>query len=361
MLYNLRVISLFGWIVVNRVSSRAALGFLGFALVAVVVAVPLLAAKSGPTRKGAVIAAGDLLPKASATPTPSPKPTWTPTAAASPLPRVTNTASPTPTSTQTPSLTPTPTHTPSPTYTPSPTPTSTPLPTPDGGYREFEVPILMYHYVSVPPIDADEYRLDLSVSPSHFADHLLYLRSAGYTSIDLYHLLDALTWGRPLPDKPVIITLDDGYRDNYENAFPQLLEYGYTATFFVLTEPMDHNSERHMTWSQTEEMAAAGMDIEPHSRSHPNLQGADHDSLVWEILGSVQSIQGHTGHYPRFFAYPYSRYDEQVMEFLKEINLWGAVTIWSGSHHIWEDRYELLRIRVRGGDTAAILAAKLGD
>ena len=139
----------------------------------------------------------------------------------------------------------------------------------------------MYHYISDPPSDADDYRLNLSVSPDVFAAHLAYLQSEGYTSIDLYHLLDSLTWGRSLPAKPVVITIDDGYRDAYENAFPLLKEFGFSATFFILTDPIDQNLENYLTWEQVEEMSAAGMVFEPHSKTHPDLRGQDHDYLVW--------------------------------------------------------------------------------
>lgn len=217
----------------------------------------------------------------------------------------------------------------------------------------------MYHYISEPPEDADEYRLRLSVPPDEFAEHLAYLRSAGYTGIDLYHLLDAMAWGRQLPAQPVVITLDDGYRDNYENAFPLLQHYGFRATFFVLTSPMDADSELYMTWDQIRDLVAAGMVVEPHSKTHPDLRGQEYDFLVWEILGSAQTIQANTGRYPRFFAYPSGMYDHATIEFLKEINFWGAVTTWNGMDHAWESRFELDRIRISGGDTVAVLAAKL--
>jgi peptidoglycan/xylan/chitin deacetylase (PgdA/CDA1 family) len=217
----------------------------------------------------------------------------------------------------------------------------------------------MYHYISEPPPDADNYRLDLSLAPQTFADQMNYLDANGYTTIDLYHLIDALTWGRPLPDKPIILTFDDGYRDNYENAFPILRQHGFTATFFILTEPIDRGSDRYMTWSQVEEMAAAGMDIEPHSKTHPDLRGQPRDYLVWEILGSAQTVEAHIGRYPRFFAYPSGWYDEALTEFLQEIEFWGAVTTWYGWDHTWIDRYRLQRIRINGGDSALVLAEKL--
>ena len=93
-------------------------------------------------------------------------------------------------------------------------------PTPDGIARTVQLPILMYHYVSVPPADADIYRKDLSIAPADFAAHLDRMQADGYTAISLYDFLNHLTLGTSLPEKPVIITFDDGYRDNYENAFP---------------------------------------------------------------------------------------------------------------------------------------------
>ncbi len=345
----------------DNTPSGAAAGCLGVALVAALVAIVLLAASGSPGGVQTIAEAGSMPPKASATFTSSPTATPTPTHTPTPTPSPTPTATPTPTSTPspTPSNTPPPSATLTLTWTPTPTATPTPLPTPDGVERGVVVPILMYHYISVPPEDADDYRIRLSVAPEDLAAHLAYLRSVGYTSIDLHYLLDALTWGRRLPDKPIILTFDDGYRDNYENAFPLLREYGFTATFFILTGPPDENSERYMTWAQVEEMSAAGMDFYPHSKTHPDLREQDHAFLVWEILGSAQTIEAHTGRYPRFFAYPSGRYDEYVIAFLQEIEFWGAVTTWSGSYHTWENRFEMRRIRVSGGDSAAVLAEKL--
>ena len=94
-----------------------------------------------------------------------------------------------------------------------------------------QVPILMYHYLSIPPADANLYRIDLSVSPDLFAPQLDRIQAEGYTTISLYDLLAHLWEGAPLPEKPVVITFDDGYRDNYTNAFPLLRERGMIATF----------------------------------------------------------------------------------------------------------------------------------
>ena len=145
---------------------------------------------------------------ASSTPPPTPTLSAGPTASASP----TSSATPTPQ--------------PAATYTNTPSPTASPTltattrgPTPDGTARKVRVPILMYHYISDPPADADIYRKDLSLPPSRFESHLKYLKDNGYQTITLDELLDFLTTGKPLPEKPVILTFDDGYADNYANAF----------------------------------------------------------------------------------------------------------------------------------------------
>ena len=269
----------------------------------------------------------------------------------------TNTFTPTPTSapTETASSSSTPTNTPTliPSLTPSLPPpplTATPdaLPTPHEIYSwTLRVPILMYHYISVPPADADIYRTDLSVTPNNFRAQMAYLSENRYTTIDLYTLSLAIADKIDLPDKPVIITLDDGYRDNYENAFPILREYNLQATFFVVTEFVDRGYEQYMTWPMIEEMAAAGMRIESHTKSHPDLRGQDRDHLIWQMLGSQETIAAHIGYTPRYFAYPAGHYDEDSITILKELDFWGAVTTRGGKWHGFEDRYEWPRLRVR--------------
>jgi len=205
----------------------------------------------------------------------------------------------------------------------------------------------MYHYISIPPADADIYRQDLSVTPENFRAQMQYLAENGYTTIDLYDLSLAILGKKELPAKPVILTFDDGYADNYLNAFPVLQEYGLTGTFFVVTEFIDQNREGYMTWEMAKEMAAAGNRIEPHSRTHPDLRGQPREKLIWEILGPQETIAYHLGYKPQFFNYPAGRYDEAVIQILQELNFWGAVTTMGGQWHGYEDRFEWTRVRVR--------------
>lgn len=282
-------------------------------------------------------------------PTPTRGPTVTGPAATQP-PTPTATLAPTTAATDPPppSPTPVPTEEPSPTPEP-PTPTPVPLPTPDGVLRALRVPILMYHYVSTPPEDADAFRVDLSVPPEVFEEHLLALRGAGYETVTLRDLVLALQTGYALPERPVILTFDDGYRDHYEHAYPLLVRHGYTGTFFVVTGYVDEGRPGHLTWDQVIEMHAAGMDIQPHSYTHPCLEGQSLEYVVWQVLGSKEAIEERTGEPARFFAYPAGAYDDQVIEVLRSLDFWGGVLTAQGAEHRSDRPYELLRIRIHGG------------
>lgn len=228
--------------------------------------------------------------------------------------------------------------------------------------RRLRVPILMYHYVSEPPEDADRYRLDLSVTPEQFAAQLRWLRDNGYTAVSLDDVYRALRAGARLPERPVVLTFDDGYADAYQHAFRLLRQHAMTGTFFVVTEWLDQARPGYLTWDQAREMAAAGMSIQSHSRSHPDLsRGCDHDCLVYQVLGSVETIEAEIGVRPRFFCYPSGRYNREVMTVLEQVGIVAAVTTQGGTLHVSERPLELARVRVRGSTDLGDFAWMLRD
>jgi peptidoglycan/xylan/chitin deacetylase (PgdA/CDA1 family) len=164
-----------------------------------------------------------------------------------------------------------------------------------------------------------------------------------------------------LPAKPIIISFDDGYRDNYENAFPLLRKYGQTATFFIFTQPIQTANVDYLTWEMVAEMRQAGMEFGSHSHTHPDLSGRDTDFLINEILTSKQAIEEHLGEPIRIFCYPAGRYDELTIRVVKSASFWGAVTTKWGASHSFEKRFEMPRLRVRGNDDAKDLAQKLSS
>jgi peptidoglycan/xylan/chitin deacetylase (PgdA/CDA1 family) len=303
-------------------------------------------------------------PTSSVTPSPSPTvvtstPTSTPTRAvagedtSAVETSITSTGRLTPTllltATAVVSPTETPSATPSPTWTSTPTPL--PLPTPDGVARTARVPILMYHYLSVPPADADIYRKDLSVTPDNFEAQLAWYRSQGYEGITLDELVRHLTLGAPLPEKPIVLTFDDGYRDAYTNAFPLLKQYGFPGTFFLVTRRIDEGNPDYLTWDMVVEMHAAGMSMQPHGYTHADLRGKSVDFLVYEIVGAKEAIEARTGETARFFCYPSGSYDGLTIDVLRSANFWAATTTQQGATHSNKDLFELSRIRMRGNQS----------
>ncbi len=212
------------------------------------------------------------------------------------------------------------------------------------------VPVLMYHYVSVPPADAGAIRRDLSVSPEDFEIQLKYLKEAGFTSVTLHDLILHLTIGYPIPEKPVIFTFDDGYVDNYEFAYPLLRKYGFTGTFFLITAFQDESRPEYMSWDNAIEMHAEGMEFGAHSYNHADLRRQSVDYLVWQILGPREAIEERIKEPVRFFSYPSGAYDDQVVAVLRSAHYWGAVTIHQEAVQSSEHPFELKRMRVHGGD-----------
>jgi len=269
-------------------------------------------------------------------------------------PTSTSTPEPSPSSTVTPlppTITPSPSPTVTPTTTPTVTPTPEPQPTPDGVARRLRVPILMYHYVSVPPADADAIRRDLSISPQQFEAQLKYLKEAGFTSITLHDLMLYLTMGYSLPEKPIILTFDDGYADNYEFAYKLLRKHGFIGTFFLVTAFQDESRPEYMSWDNVVEMHAGGMEFGAHSYNHADLRKQSVDYLVWQILGPREAIEERIKEPVRFFSYPSGAYDDQVVAVLRSAHYWGAITAHQGVLQSSQHPFDLQRIRIRGGDS----------
>lgn len=133
---------------------------------------------------------------------------------------------------------------------------------------EIQVPILMYHHISQEPAS------DMEISPEVFAEHMDALSQAGYTAVLFQDLVDFVYHGGPLPEKPVCITMDDGYLSNYETAWPILEQYGMKGTIFVIGSSIGHTEYKdtqypitpHFDWDQAREMQDSGViDIQCHT------------------------------------------------------------------------------------------------
>jgi hypothetical protein len=100
--------------------------------------------------------------------------------------------------------------------------------------------------------------------------------------------------------------------------------------------------------------------IEPHTKTHDQLAGRGRDFQLYQMLGSLQTVEAELGRTPRFLAYPSGEYDDLSVELAKELHLWGAVTVGYGRVHHISHLYTMPRVRVSGTETLAEFAAALG-
>jgi peptidoglycan/xylan/chitin deacetylase (PgdA/CDA1 family) len=313
-----------------------------------------------PGNQGGALAGVSVIGTPTQADTATPVPTATATATRTPTPTATNTATPSPTATATATPTATPTATFTPTFTPTATCTPTPLlPTPDGVLRQARVPILMYHHIQDPPPGSNALRRDLSVSPQNFEAQLRYLQQEGYQTVSLYDLVLHLTIGKELPERPIVLTFDDGYADAYSQALPLLQRFGFTGTFFLTSASIDANDPAFLSWASVQEMHAAGMDMEAHSYDHSDLRNRGYQFLVYQTLGPKEAVEARTGEKCRFFSYPSGRYDDHVIDVLKSAHYWGAVVVEQGATHTTDGLFTLRRVRIQGGDALSDFVHKL--
>ena len=227
--------------------------------------------------------------------------------------------------------------------------------------RVTHVPILMYHYISSPPGNADNILRDLAVPRENFQAEMKWLKKQGYTSITPDDLMAALWHGKKLPKKPIMFTFDDGYIDAYYNAFPILEGLGYTGTFFVVTDWLDQNKPGYLNWDMAKAMVQGGMYIQSHSRTHEDFRDRSHDWYVNEIVVPRDDIAKHTGVIPRYFCYPFGGYDNVAIRELQAAGFVAGFTENDSRYEYASNTMRLPRVRIRGSFTLEQFIAMLTE
>lgn len=203
-----------------------------------------------------------------------------------------------------------------------------------------KIPILMYHSISDNPKNL------LCLSPAKFAEQMQHLKDAGYHPITFQDLDDWKT-GLPIPVKPVLITLDDGYRDNYTDAYPILKRLNLKATIFLVTGFL--NEKQNLTVDMTKEMLASGLiQFGSHSISHSDLSTLPDERLRSEIFQSKQALESKLGVPITSFCYPSGRFNDKTLAYVKEAGYHFAVTTKPGWSELSQGEYTLHRVRING-------------
>ena len=216
------------------------------------------------------------------------------------------------------------------------------------------VPILMYHHVGTADRRSqDSLARDLTLPPAEFEKQLAHLSSRGFATITLQDLWLHLQGRKDLPERPVVLTFDDGYSDNYSYAFPLLKRYGYGGTFFAISGLIDQPG--YLTWQQLEEMVAGGMEIGSHTVTHPDLaRWLDAKGMEKELVESRVALESKLGVRVQALSYPSGSYNQQVISVAERAGYAVAVTTADGVEQRHDEEFEMSRVRVRGEDPLSV-------
>jgi len=219
--------------------------------------------------------------------------TQTPTPTITPTPTATFTASPTPTLTLTPTVTP----------TWLPTATATPMWVVKGP-GSIICPILLYHHIQTPDVSNEYY-----VTPEDFRAQMQALKDWGYTTIPISLLITAINEGAPMPEKPVVISFDDGDISVYTTAYPIMKEFGFVGVNYLVGNRLESDGFMHV--EQIKELMAAGWEVGSHSMTHTDLtQSPD---VGWELAQSKADLKKALGVKILSFAYPFGSKSEDII------------------------------------------------
>jgi peptidoglycan/xylan/chitin deacetylase (PgdA/CDA1 family) len=212
------------------------------------------------------------------------------------------------------------------------------------------VPILMFHVIG----DGRGERLpDLYVSPGSFRAQVDWLAAHGYHAVTLDAVYRHWSAGAPLPQKPIVLSFDDGYPGDVDVAMPVLRAHGWSG---VLNLQIDN-----LVPARVRMLIAAGWEVDSHTFTHPDLTHVGAAQLAREISTSRTWIR-RVLHVPaNFFCYPSGRYDATVVVAVRRAGYLGATTTHEGFASPDDGLFTLQRVRVNGSDGVAGLAAKLGS
>ncbi|MET9514179.1 polysaccharide deacetylase family protein [Streptomyces sp. NPDC002994] len=212
------------------------------------------------------------------------------------------------------------------------------------------VPILMYHAVGHRPAKA---AYGLSVSPEAFAEQMELLDERGFTPLTTAQLGAAWRGGSKLPQRPVLITFDDGYEGVHRHVLPALAKHGFASTLFVSTGwlrgPYDGGGaiDTMLDWDQVRELAAAGTEIGGHSHTHPQMDQLPDDELWFETLRCREIVTEELGTRPVSFAYPYGYSSRRVRRTVREAGFAQSLAVGNALAARCQGPYALERVTVQ--------------
>ena len=230
-------------------------------------------------------------------------------------------------------------------------------------------PILMYHAFGKSGESPSRYILPVD----RFERQMAWLKWLRYRVLSLEDYLRYQTEDRLPPARSVVITVDDGYVDNYAMAYPILRRYGFPATIFLVSGNVgdvnhwdEHGLLRDralMSWTEVREMSRDGVTFGAHTQTHPMLTAVTPGRARAEIAGSRADLEQALGQPVQLFSYPHGKHDATARSIVEQAGYSGACTTRAGMNSPATPAFELRRTEVRGTDSFMrfALALWLGD
>lgn len=212
------------------------------------------------------------------------------------------------------------------------------------------VPILMYHSVS---ISANR----LCIPPQKLDQQFTWLQQNGFNTITMKRLLYSLNKHQALPSRAIVLTFDDGYRDNYDQAFPLLQKHHMVATIFLMTAKI--GTAVGLTPDQIKHMQEYGIEFGSHTVHHVDLRYVSAAGLISEIQGSKHILENILGEKVVSFSYPSGKYTAATIQAVKDAGFEGAVTTAPGKIMPNYNVYLLPRVRVNGDESLSQFIASI--
>lgn len=214
------------------------------------------------------------------------------------------------------------------------------------------VPMLAYSAFSPDMEDA------LTIDEASFREQMQYLEDNGYTPVSMDLFYDFLEFKEQLPDKAVVLTIDDVGQHTYDIAFKVLQEFGFTATIFVTTDLVTGKGAA-LSWDQVREMRDAGMTIGHRTKTLRNLTRRKTDESFEDFIIAIDreftvaslTLRSELEADPAYFAYPYGATNELVLSLLEKNGFRGAVTLEKGTNPFFVHNYLVRRNAVPGNMT----------
>lgn len=209
-------------------------------------------------------------------------------------------------------------------------------------FPRYTVPILMYHSISYE-------NGSFFVTPENLAKQMEYINKKGYEVITLDELARSIKDKRRLKRNKVVITLDDGYEDNFIYAYPVFKKFGFAAVIFLPTDNIGRKG--FLNWDQIRVMSKNKISFGGHTRTHLYLGDVSDVKVLWdEIAGSKKVIEQEIGVPADYFCYPVGGFNARVKEIVRESGYKGACTTNRGPDRFNGDIYELGRVKVTNSD-----------